>query len=117
MSQEFLHILMMYVLFPVMLICIIAMLIISIREKNKLIRNRENGIIDHYLVLQKNEELVSKILNDKDKTDGQKELYYKMMYDFFDFIDNKKELKLEDVINTKEKADEFMKRLRDLDKK
>ena len=115
MNQELLHILTMYVFLPVMAILIISMFIVSVREKNKLTKNRKKGVIDHYLVLKKNEELVVKILNDKNKTDKQKELYYKMMYDFFEFIDSKTELKIKDVIKTKEKADEFMKRLKDLD--
>ncbi len=104
------------VLLSLMSVCIICMAVIAVKEKNKLFRNRENGIIDHYMLLQKFELLIAKILNDKSKTDEQKIKYYESINSFLDFIDSKKELKLGDVVNSKEKADEFMQRLKDLDK-
>ena len=78
-------------------------------------RNRQRGIVDNYLVLQKFESLVNKISNDKNMSDDHKIKRYTTINNFIEFMDGAGELKLSDVINTKEKADLFMDRLRGLD--
>jgi len=69
-----------YSLFTIILIIVIYMFIVSVKEKNKIIRNREKGIFDQFFIIQRVEDVIKKI-NNKKINNEEKQNWYKFIND------------------------------------